>query len=307
MVITLAACGGGTETLDAAELEDQVTEEVERELDVEVDSVECPEDIEVDEGDTFECTAELEDGEEIEVEVEQLGDGDVRITVEAPEPEGLTFTRAEIEETIPFILAEQDEDLEDVIADCSDAMDEEFEAEDGETFICGVGGLTSGSGAAVEVTIDSSEPDGFTVELIEGSGVPSEDDATGSGGDHSFEAVFVLPGGDEIESSGPAFCLADPTADGSGQANSIEVVLEEETDGSTLSLLAGGVQFKTTVSGNAFAEDGTESLGFGQHTTTFDDRLSIGDERSFEFTGTMELSGNDVQISGSGTCLVEEG
>lgn len=82
-VLALAVAGCGTTTLDTGEVEDEVTELAE-DRDLQVDDVTCPDDIEAEEGDEFDCDVELEGGEEIEAQVTQRNDdGDVRIRIDA--------------------------------------------------------------------------------------------------------------------------------------------------------------------------------------------------------------------------------
>ena len=82
-VVTLAACGDTT--LDTAKVEDEVQELAEGE-DIEVDKVECPEDVKAEDGDEFECDVETEDGVDFEAEVEQTSsDGDVRVRISSDE------------------------------------------------------------------------------------------------------------------------------------------------------------------------------------------------------------------------------
>lgn len=82
-VFALAACGDTT--LDTAKVEDEVQELAEDE-DIEVDKVECPDDVKAKDGDEFECDVETEDGVDFEAEVEQTSsDGDVRVRISSEE------------------------------------------------------------------------------------------------------------------------------------------------------------------------------------------------------------------------------
>ncbi|MEX2196366.1 MAG: DUF4333 domain-containing protein [Thermoleophilaceae bacterium] len=82
-VLALGVAGCGSSTLDTAEIEDEV-QELAEDRDLEVDGVTCPDDIEAEEGDEFDCEVEIEGGEEIDAEVTQRNDdGDVRIRIDA--------------------------------------------------------------------------------------------------------------------------------------------------------------------------------------------------------------------------------
>lgn len=73
--LALAACG-----YDATQLEESITEqfgtELER-LDLSVESVSCPDEIDDEAGYEFECTISAESGEEIPVAAEVTEDGEV--------------------------------------------------------------------------------------------------------------------------------------------------------------------------------------------------------------------------------------
>lgn len=84
-VLALVAVGcGGTDTVDAANVEDQVQEEAE-ENDLDVDRVRCPDDIEASEGEEFECEIELEGGDEVDAEVTLRDDSGDRLRVRIDE------------------------------------------------------------------------------------------------------------------------------------------------------------------------------------------------------------------------------
>jgi hypothetical protein len=59
-VFFAAGCGGTV--IDAAKTEDAIEHNLEQEVGQKVSSVDCPSDVEVTPGDTFECTVRLEDG-----------------------------------------------------------------------------------------------------------------------------------------------------------------------------------------------------------------------------------------------------
>jgi Domain of unknown function (DUF4333) len=60
-LLALAACGD--KVIDDDKAEDAVQADLERGLEVEVESVECPSDVEVDPGETFECTVTAASGD----------------------------------------------------------------------------------------------------------------------------------------------------------------------------------------------------------------------------------------------------
>jgi hypothetical protein len=71
---TLAALGlvaCGTKTIDSEDLEQQLTEQLSADAGVNPDdvSVECPDDIEAEEGREFDCTLTAPNGDEVRVEV----------------------------------------------------------------------------------------------------------------------------------------------------------------------------------------------------------------------------------------------
>ena len=72
--LVLAACG--TETLDNADLESQLTEQLSADAGVDPAqvSVSCPEDVEIEQGGEFECTLTAPDGDEVRVEVTMTDD-----------------------------------------------------------------------------------------------------------------------------------------------------------------------------------------------------------------------------------------
>lgn len=68
--VALGACGG-TETIDAEDLERQLAEQLSEDAGVNPInvSVECPDEIEVEEGRQFECTLIAPDGDHVRVDV----------------------------------------------------------------------------------------------------------------------------------------------------------------------------------------------------------------------------------------------
>jgi hypothetical protein len=77
MVLMIAAAACGAASLDTSGLEDELAQQIETQLEVSV-TVECPEDVDVEEGSTFECTASDGQGNAFAIEVTQANDeGDV--------------------------------------------------------------------------------------------------------------------------------------------------------------------------------------------------------------------------------------
>jgi Domain of unknown function (DUF4333) len=61
-LVAFLALGCGGTVIDAAKTEDAIEHNLEQEVGQKVGSVDCPSDVEVTPGDTFECTVRLEDG-----------------------------------------------------------------------------------------------------------------------------------------------------------------------------------------------------------------------------------------------------
>ena len=74
--LLLAACG---KVIDTEELESQLATELQAQTGVTVTSVDCPEDVDAEQGDTFNCTATADDGSTADIKVTQTDDdGNVR-------------------------------------------------------------------------------------------------------------------------------------------------------------------------------------------------------------------------------------
>jgi hypothetical protein len=71
MILAAAAC---SKTLDSTELEGTLKDQLETQLDVTGLTVECPDDIEAEAGDTFECSAIGTDGSAVTISVTQTDD-----------------------------------------------------------------------------------------------------------------------------------------------------------------------------------------------------------------------------------------
>lgn len=79
LTMTAAGCGGPA-VFDTERTEARIATSLADRFEVEVTSVTCPEEIEVEEGATFTCTAEVA-GQEVEVDVEQRdGDGALEVS-----------------------------------------------------------------------------------------------------------------------------------------------------------------------------------------------------------------------------------
>jgi Domain of unknown function (DUF4333) len=76
LVASMAFAACGTETLDNADLESQLTEQLSADAGVDPAqvSVSCPEDVEIEQGGEFECTLTAPNGDEVRVEVTMTDD-----------------------------------------------------------------------------------------------------------------------------------------------------------------------------------------------------------------------------------------
>jgi hypothetical protein len=73
--LVLVACSS---TLDMERIESEILQGIESQTDAQLERVDCPEEREAKEGDTFTCTAVAEDGQTAPVRVEQTSDdGDI--------------------------------------------------------------------------------------------------------------------------------------------------------------------------------------------------------------------------------------
>ena len=70
------ALGCGTETIDAQDLEEEISNDLEQSAGNAPESVDCPDDIEAENGTEFTCTVNTQDGEELDFNGEITGDGD---------------------------------------------------------------------------------------------------------------------------------------------------------------------------------------------------------------------------------------
>ena len=82
-VLALAACGEST--LDANQIEEEITPQVEEQTGTRDVAIDCPDDVEAEEGGKFECDLSAQGGIEAKVEVTQDDDeGNVRWRVVQP-------------------------------------------------------------------------------------------------------------------------------------------------------------------------------------------------------------------------------
>ncbi len=78
VALGLAAFSVGTSGLDMEKIEKEITDGIETQTDATVESIDCPESRDIEEGDTFTCDVELDTGETVLVDVEQSdGDGNI--------------------------------------------------------------------------------------------------------------------------------------------------------------------------------------------------------------------------------------
>lgn len=97
----LGACGKPA-VLDGPRSEERIAERLGEAYDVEIRSVTCPEDVHVEEGATFTCTARVGEGD-VEVEVRQ-SDGEGTLEVEA---RAAILSTSRIEQDIATTLADR--------------------------------------------------------------------------------------------------------------------------------------------------------------------------------------------------------
>jgi hypothetical protein len=69
LALPLVLLAGCSETVDTADLEAKLKDQLGQSAGVEPRSVECPEDIEIEKGKTFDCTLTAPNGDEVRVEV----------------------------------------------------------------------------------------------------------------------------------------------------------------------------------------------------------------------------------------------
>jgi hypothetical protein len=76
LVVLLGACqvSVSDDTLDADKLELEVGRGIEEQTGIQVESVDCPDDVQIQAGDTFTCTVTAEDGSTAPVDVTQQDD-----------------------------------------------------------------------------------------------------------------------------------------------------------------------------------------------------------------------------------------
>lgn len=101
VAVAAGACGKPA-VLDGPRSEDRIAERLAEAYDVEVRSVSCPDDVEVEEGATFPCTARIGDGR-VEVDVRQTdGEGTLEVASRAA-----ILSTPRVEEDIATTLADR--------------------------------------------------------------------------------------------------------------------------------------------------------------------------------------------------------
>ncbi len=110
-LVAVSACGKPA-VLDGPRSEDRIGERLAETYGVEVGAVTCPDDVEVEEGATFTCTARVGDGR-VEVDVRQTdGEGTLEVTSRSA-----VLSTARVEEDIATTLADRFE-RDDVEVTC---------------------------------------------------------------------------------------------------------------------------------------------------------------------------------------------
>jgi Domain of unknown function (DUF4333) len=72
--LSVLAIGCGEETLDTDDLQSTISSGLEEQVGVAPESVECPDDITVEEGSEFQCTGTAPNGDEFTIDVTQTDD-----------------------------------------------------------------------------------------------------------------------------------------------------------------------------------------------------------------------------------------
>jgi hypothetical protein len=72
--VAIAACGGYDKGQAEGEIQDKLSSQVEQAVGSPITSVSCPDDVELKSGETFDCTATLENGSELTVNSEITDD-----------------------------------------------------------------------------------------------------------------------------------------------------------------------------------------------------------------------------------------
>jgi hypothetical protein len=87
--LSMVAIGCGEETLDTDDLQQTISDGLEEQVGVAPESVECPDDITMEEGSEFECTGTAPNGEEFTIQVTQTDDeGNIEFEVPPQETGG---------------------------------------------------------------------------------------------------------------------------------------------------------------------------------------------------------------------------
>jgi len=89
--VTLAACGGYDSGEAETQIDEKLSSQVEQAVGSPISSVSCPGDVELEAGTTFDCTATLENGEELTVNSEITDDdGNATFNISPEELAGAT-------------------------------------------------------------------------------------------------------------------------------------------------------------------------------------------------------------------------
>ena len=154
LVIALATVGCGSDTIDAAEVEEGIETSLSSAT-ASVSSVSCPDDVEKEEGATFTCGAKLEGGGKAKVKVTQTSKGgDFTYSFK---PGTVVLTDDAVEPALEQDLAASG--LPDTTVDCPDTI----KVKEGEQVTC----TTTGSGGRQsQVTFTFSSSDG-TIETAD--------------------------------------------------------------------------------------------------------------------------------------------
>jgi hypothetical protein len=141
-VVALGACGGGGDEATVADLEEAI---VTRLADVEVDAVECPEDVDLGEETLVECMVRFGDGEPMPFDVTLSDDGEWE--AEIPPRAATVIFEAEVAESLGGATG-----IEPTAVDCPELS----EFVEGREFEC-TGTAPAGDTAVIEITLTDDQ------------------------------------------------------------------------------------------------------------------------------------------------------
>jgi hypothetical protein len=147
--VTCALLMGCQQQLDLEKLREVVTQGIEEQLDLTVASLECPESVAIEAGNTFDCTAQAEGGGVLQVAITQDDDAG-NVSWEVSEMDGV-LDLGLLEGQIQSGLAQQAE-IESTV-DCGPRF---RAARTGDSFQCSVQDAAGNEGT-VTVTVDDDE------------------------------------------------------------------------------------------------------------------------------------------------------